>query len=95
MFDGSFWFVVDEVGGTSAITGPGTTTQSASGTFDCSVIGACTLIRLEVAFELSGNEDQLIGSGAFTLQPTAVPEPGTLALLGLGALGMFGRRRAA
>ena len=95
VFDGSSWFVVDDIGGTSAITGAGTTTQSASGTFDCSAIGACTLMRLDVAFELSGNEDQLIGSGTFTLQPTAVPEPGTLALLGLGALGMFRRRRAA
>jgi hypothetical protein len=78
------------VGGTADLLGPGTVAFTASGPFDCGV--ACTALRVTVSFTLSGY-DQASSTGTFTLVPSEVPEPGTLALLAACAIALVAQRR--
>jgi hypothetical protein len=85
---------IDDVGGVTNLIGIGPHSFTSSGTFDCASIGQCTWMQIEVAFTGSGGGDQILSSGTFNLNPASVPEPGTLALLGLGLAGLgLSRRR--
>lgn len=94
--NGTTWSLVDDIGGTVPLSGAGPFDFTASGLFDCTALVECSRLRLSFAFGLSGGDDGLSGTGTFKLGPEAVPEPGTLLLIGLGLAGLgLGRRNKA
>jgi hypothetical protein len=86
--------LLDDIGGTSSLVGNGTYQFTSSGTFDCSSLTlGCTNLYLALAFLGSGGGDRVTGMGLLTLEPSAVAEPGTLALLAIGMAGIGLSRR--
>lgn len=89
------FIVRTELGG-SELTGPvaWTTTAFDNAAFDCGATG-CDTMEVLISFTLSPG-DALTMVGRFDVEPAAVPEPATLAVIGLGLAGLgFARRRRA
>lgn len=85
----------DDIGGSAPLTGPGPFDFNASGTLDCSAFaGGCSLITIALSFALTTG-DQFFSTGTLTLEPLAVPEPGTLVLFALAAAALVISRRFA
>jgi hypothetical protein len=80
--------IIDDVGGTEMLIGPGPHSFAASGSFDCAAIGGCSGMQLQISFLASGTGG-IVSAGTFRLDPVStVPGPGTLPLLGLGLAGL-------
>ena len=81
--------IIDDVGGTQMLVGPGPHSFAASGLFDCAAIGGCSVMQLQIFFLASGGVGGIVSTGTFRLDPVStVPEPGTLPLFGLGLTGL-------
>jgi hypothetical protein len=81
--------IIDDVGGTEMLVGPGPHSFAASGSFDCAAIGGCSGMQLQIFFLASAEAEGIVSTGTFRLDPvSAVAEPGTLPLLGLGLTGL-------